>query len=80
LIALRIVHHGLEQRFFYLTEYEVVEIARAIPVERREIAAQRVFCVLAERFPAGGSQFRVLFLCFLRHLVQIPEELKASQL
>ncbi len=50
LIAVRIVHDGLEQRALDFAEHEVVKIPRTIPVETRKVILQRVLCVFAKWF------------------------------
>ena len=62
LVAVRIIHHGLEQRSLDLANDQVVQIARAVAVERGEIGRECVFGVFTERLLAG---FQVLFLLFL---------------
>jgi hypothetical protein len=53
LVALREVHDGLEQWPFYLADNEVVEFARAIAIQRREILIEGIFGVFTEWLLAG---------------------------
>ena len=60
---MRVIHHGHEERSFDFTAAEILQIARAIAVQTREILIQRIFGVLAERFVTfRGFEFEIVFV------------------
>ena len=71
LVALRVIHYRLEQRSFHFTDDEIVQVARPIPVQRREILIQCVFSVFAEWFLAVFRLQRVVLLFVVYHGHQI---------
>src|SRR5688572_3353122 len=59
LVAVGIVHYGLEQRHFHLAHDEVVESARAMAVQAVEVAAEGLLGMVAQgyfaRVSVGGT-------------------------
>src|ERR1039457_2162888 len=43
LVAVHVIHDDLEKWLFHFPHHEVVQTGRAVPVERIEIAVQRLF-------------------------------------
>lgn len=69
LVALRVIHHGLEQWPFYFADNEVVQIARAVAVQRCEVLIECVFSVFAKRLLAFPGRKVLLVVLFLGHVV-----------
>ena len=71
LVAVRVVHDGLQEGPFHFTDDEVVKIAGAVAIERPEIRIECVFSVFAKRLLAGLElRFAVLLFC---HFLSSPK-------
>src|SRR5688572_5958348 len=55
LVAVGVVHHGLEQRQLHFAHDEIVEAAGAVAVQAVEVAAERLLGVGTQRYFAGVS-------------------------
>src|SRR5687767_11424289 len=55
LVAVGIVHHGLEQRQFHFAHDKLIEPARAVAVQAVEVAAERLLGVVAKGYFTGVS-------------------------